>query len=198
MDEVVIKAMAKWPNVPAVYGWLSLDARGRWRIKGDIIAHRPSLAFIARNYAVDERGCWYFQNGPQRVFVQLEYTPWVLRLASEGHVETHTGHTVHDPRGAYVDEQGNLLIESELGIGLVEDRELERLSDGIALESGAAVDPELIAQILEHGLPRETAKLTLSVAGCRLAVHRIARTDVPARFGFVPNPSDGLRTDSSA
>ncbi|WZB62090.1 DUF2946 family protein [Achromobacter xylosoxidans] len=24
-------AIARWPDVPAAYGWLSLDARGRWR-----------------------------------------------------------------------------------------------------------------------------------------------------------------------
>ena len=28
MDESVIRALAKWPNVPAVYGWLSLSRRG--------------------------------------------------------------------------------------------------------------------------------------------------------------------------
>lgn len=193
MDEVVIKAMAKWPNVPAVYGWLSLDARGRWRIKGDIIAHRPSLAFIARNYAADERGCWYFQNGPQRVFVELEYTPWVLRLAGDRSVETHTGHSVHNPRAAYVDEQGNLLIESELGIGLVEDRELEQMSEGITLGSGESADPEQIAQVLERGVASAGASLVLSVGGRRLAVHGIARADVPSRFGYVASPSDDER-----
>jgi len=25
------------------------------------------------------RDPWYFQNGPQRVFVALDYTPWVLQ-----------------------------------------------------------------------------------------------------------------------
>ncbi|MFL6574046.1 MAG: DUF2946 family protein, partial [Burkholderiales bacterium] len=24
MDEIVARSLAKWPNVPAVYGWLSL------------------------------------------------------------------------------------------------------------------------------------------------------------------------------
>ncbi|MCD6666313.1 MAG: DUF2946 family protein, partial [Hydrogenophaga sp.] len=28
MDEIVKAAMAKWPQVPACYGWLGLDARG--------------------------------------------------------------------------------------------------------------------------------------------------------------------------
>ena len=34
MDETVIRAMAKWPDVPAVWGWLSLDRRGVWKLKG--------------------------------------------------------------------------------------------------------------------------------------------------------------------
>ena len=33
MDEIVIRGMLKWPNVPSVYGWLSLDRRGSWTIK---------------------------------------------------------------------------------------------------------------------------------------------------------------------
>ena len=34
--------------------------------------------FIARNYEADEHGRWFFQNGPQRVFVDLELAPLVL------------------------------------------------------------------------------------------------------------------------
>ncbi|HMN64893.1 MAG TPA: DUF2946 family protein, partial [Burkholderiaceae bacterium] len=30
MDEQVLHAMARWPDVPAVWGWLRLDRRGRW------------------------------------------------------------------------------------------------------------------------------------------------------------------------
>jgi len=33
MDEIVLRSMAKWPDVPAVYGWLALDRRGSFRIK---------------------------------------------------------------------------------------------------------------------------------------------------------------------
>ena len=55
MDESVLQAIAKWPNVPAVYGWLELDRRGRWLIKGDRIANPAVTGFIGRNYAADER-----------------------------------------------------------------------------------------------------------------------------------------------
>src|ERR1700693_3246190 len=73
MDEVVLRAIQKWPNVPSVYGWLSLDRRGNWSIKGEHIANPAIASFIGRNYARDEKGRWYFQNGPQRVFVTLVY-----------------------------------------------------------------------------------------------------------------------------
>ena len=37
MDELVQQAMAKWPNVPHCYGWLGLDARGRWYLRDRVI-----------------------------------------------------------------------------------------------------------------------------------------------------------------
>ena len=86
MDDIVRQAMAKWPNVPDCHDWLGLDARGHWymrddrvqaagpfpEVKGSLLRHDKLVAFIGRNYAADERGCWFFQNGPQRVFVELE------------------------------------------------------------------------------------------------------------------------------
>ena len=33
MDDIVRQAMAKWPHVPACYGWLGLDARGQWWLR---------------------------------------------------------------------------------------------------------------------------------------------------------------------
>ncbi len=97
MDEIVSRSMLKWPDVPAVYGWLSLDRRGNWAIKTaggrfERIANAAVREFIGRNYAADAGGRWYFQNGPQRVFVALDYTPWVYRLADAGEgILAHTG-----------------------------------------------------------------------------------------------------------
>ena len=94
MDDIVKAALAKWPNVPHCHGWLGLDARGQWfmrddriqaagpfpAVKGSRIDHEKLLAFIHRNYECDAEGCWFFQNGPQRVYVELEATPWIARL----------------------------------------------------------------------------------------------------------------------
>ena len=127
MDEIVARSLAKWPNVPAVYGWLDLDRRGNWLIKGERIGNLALREFIARNYAADERGCWFFQNGPQRVFVRLAYTPFVMHYQGEGLFD-HCGRAV-EALEAFLDDEGSVLIRGALGIGLLDDRDLERYAE---------------------------------------------------------------------
>ena len=67
----ITKANIKWPNVPDVYNWLSLDHRGNWLIKREKIHHQGFIDFINMHYTEDALGRWFFQNGPQRVFVSL-------------------------------------------------------------------------------------------------------------------------------
>ncbi|RCW74665.1 DUF2946 family protein [Pseudorhodoferax soli] len=135
MDDIVRQAIAKWPNVPDCYGWLGLDARGGWYLrdaqaqaagafaqggaaKGDLLRHDKLLAFIGRNYACDARGCWFFQNGPQRVFVELEAAPWVWRVAPDFSLSAHTGTAARLER-ALMDDQGRVFALTDLGLGLV-------------------------------------------------------------------------------
>jgi hypothetical protein len=127
MDEIVVRSLAKWPNVPAVYGWLDLDRRGNWLIKGQRIGNAALREFIGRNYAADERGCWYFQNGPQRVFVRLAYTPLVMHYEGEA-VFDHCGRRVQALE-TFLDDEGSVLIRCEHGIGLLDDRDLERYAE---------------------------------------------------------------------
>src|SRR5262245_24007335 len=110
MDEIVARPIAKWPNVPAVYGWLALDCRGNWSIKGERIRNPLIAEFIARNYASDERGRWFFQNGPQRVFVRLACTPLVYRTQPgiELAFFSHIGQEAQQVRAAWLDEAGKL------------------------------------------------------------------------------------------
>src|SRR5256885_15958649 len=89
MDDIVLRSMLKWPDLPAVYGWLSLDRRGNWMIKTaagrfERIAHAAVREFIGRDYASDREGRWDFQNGPQRGVVALDFTPWGYRLECPG------------------------------------------------------------------------------------------------------------------
>ena len=127
MDAVVAQAMAKWPNVPAVYGWLALDRRGNWLIKGERITNHALRAFIARNYEADEKGRWYFQNGPQRVYVSLAYTPLVVHHEGEPLLD-HCGRPFA-PTHAYVDDEGSVLLEAAGRVALLDDRDLERYAD---------------------------------------------------------------------
>ena len=127
MDEIVVRSLAKWPNVPAVYGWLDLDRRGNWLIKGERIGNRALREFIARNYAADASGCWFFQNGPQRVFVTLAYTPLVMHYEGESLLD-HCGRPTQALE-TFLDDEGSVLIRGERGIGLLDDRDLERYAE---------------------------------------------------------------------
>lgn len=132
MDEIVKAALKKWPNVPHCYGWLALDARGDWymrderiqaagpfpQVKGSRINHEKLREFIERNYAADEAGCWFFQNGPQRVYLQLEAAPWVWRVDAQGTVHSHTG-LATEVETSWLDEHDRLFLGTPLGLGLV-------------------------------------------------------------------------------
>ncbi len=131
MDEIVARSMAKWPDVPDVYGWLSLDRRGNWLIKNEKIGNRALREFICRNYQPDARGCWFFQNGPQRVFVSLAYTPLVVHLEGGNAADVlfdHCGRPFHLIE-AFVDEEGSVLMLGKAGIALLDDRDLAAYAD---------------------------------------------------------------------
>jgi hypothetical protein len=130
MDALVAQAMAKWPNVPAVYGWLSLDRRGNWRIKGERIANQALRDFISRNYESDSAGRWYFQNGPQRVYVTLDYTPLVVHYDGD-ELRDHCGRPFA-ARETYLDDEGSVLLAGEDTVALLDDRDLARFADSAA------------------------------------------------------------------
>ncbi|MBL8342104.1 MAG: DUF2946 family protein [Rubrivivax sp.] len=146
MDEIVKAALKKWPNVPHCYGWLALDARGDWymrderiqaagpfpRVKGSRIQHDKLLAFIHRNYTHDDHGAWFFQNGPQRVYVQLEAAPYVWRVGdlAPWPVAAHTGQPAV-PRSAWLDEAGRLFLDTDLGLGIVHSMDMVAAADAV-------------------------------------------------------------------
>ena len=127
MDETVLRSMAKWPDVPDVYGWLSLDRRGNWLIRGERIGNTALREFISRNYAADARGCWYFQNGPQRVFASLAYTPFVLHF-EDAALYDHCGRPFSLEQ-AFLDEDGSVLMQGKQRVGLLDDRDLAGYAD---------------------------------------------------------------------
>ena len=154
MDDIVKQAMAKWPTVPDCYGWLGLDARGNWYMrddraqacgsfasgragaKGSLLQHAKLIDFIGRNYAATVDGCWFFQNGPQRVFVDLEATPWVWRINPDGSIRSHSGQAANF-EAAYVDEAGYAYLRTDLGFGLVHTQDVALAAQ--AIEAGTWV-----------------------------------------------------------
>src|SRR5262245_26977940 len=188
MDEIVIRGMLRWPNVPAVYGWLALDRRGSWMIKNvsgrfERIANPAVNEFIGRNYAADVEGRWYFQNGPQRVFVALDYTPWVYRLDDAGvGLLAHTGAAPRALEAAFVDEAGALLLKAELGIGVLLDRDLSAFVERLTDAQGRTAE-----RLLEDVARGAEARALLRGSSIRVAPIRGA--DVPRLFGFVQRPT---------
>ena len=174
-----LSAIAKWPNVPACYDWLSLDRRGDWRLQGERMTHSGLIQFINRQYGSDESGCWFLQNGPQRVFVALAYTPWVFRREATGFV-SHTGAPTGLLKAVYLDEDGNLLLESELGIGLLDDRDLATFLAECRDGNGELAKDEEIVHLMETGAG--------DIRWQGLLVQTMAAADVPKRFNFNPNP----------
>jgi len=134
MDEAVLRSMAKWPDVPDVYGWLSLDRRGNWLLRStsatpsfERIGNQALRDFISRNYASDAKGRWYFQNGPQRVFVALAYTPLVLHFEAASLFD-HCGRPSQAEQ-AFLDEEGSVLMLGKPSLGLLDDRDLAAFAD---------------------------------------------------------------------
>ncbi len=58
MDDLVLRGMAKWPNVPAVYGWVALDRRGNWLILNDPVSNPLVRSFIRFSNALASGSAW--------------------------------------------------------------------------------------------------------------------------------------------
>lgn len=186
MDDIVRQAMARWPNVPNAYGWLALDRRGQWRLRnefaqqhglsGDPIRHEALVAYIERNYAHDAHGAWFFQNGPQRVFVSLAYAPWVVRI-HDGKLLTTSGRAFA-VESCHADEHGNVVLggkvegEPATQAALLHDHDLDAFSSACTWH-GESCGADL--GVFRH-------------AGRDLPIEPIAEAEVPGRFGFIRTP----------
>ena len=201
MDDIVKRAMIKWPNVPHCYGWLALDARGNWRMRdeptqhanlpGDKIVHAALLGFINRNYLADEVGRWYFQNGPQRVFVNLESTPFIARTDAADGLVLHTGEALSTLDAAWLTESGKLVIQVDGRIAQIDDRDLQQCLPWLTQErAGATANLAVDEQFLLDWIadPSDARALCLSYRSQQIAVHRLDEASMASRFGFVLTP----------
>lgn len=163
MDDIVRQALVKWPDVPDCYGWLGLDARGNWFMrddrvqtqgpfggggahsKGSQLQHDKLIEFIQRNYEPDAQGRWFFQNGPQRVYVELEATPLIWRVSNDFSIRDHMGRTAQ-VRLCLLDEHGRLYLDTDSGFGLVHTMDMSYAAD--AVEQGQWVPQDVVADDL--------------------------------------------------
>jgi hypothetical protein len=194
MDDIVKQAMAKWPNVPHCYGWLALDARGNWRMRdeaaqqadsaGDKLNNATLVGFINRNYAHDDAGRWYFQNGPQRVYVNLEATPYVARTDPAQGLVLQTGAPLASIERLYLTEVGVAIVQAGEIVAQVDDRDVAQLFEALEL-NGQAPGDEALLRWLDDG----AGALILRWRGQAVPVERIERDTLPERFGFVRTPA---------
>lgn len=199
MDAVVHAAMRRWPDVPDVFNWLLLDERGRYRIRArdyefskrfDTIGNPAVVDFIGRNYQPDADGRWYFQNGPQRVFVNLAVTPWVFRFNEAGAPFTQAGHVATRVDAVLIDERATPILATDLGPGMVDDRDLPVFLRNLVGPSGKTMDDDTISDWIAAP---SSAQVTLQLPAWRLPVSPVERAALAGRFGFVaaPQPPDG-------
>lgn len=191
MDASVIAALARWPNVPAVFGWLSLTARGQWRLRGEPIRNAAICEFIGRNYAGDDSGRWYFQNGPQRVYVSLELTPWVYRLDTSGSIATHTGTAPNRCTDAALLDNDRIVLVTELGPGVIDDRDASRFLRAVSDAAGHPLETRDGERWL---LGTDDAYLVperLSLEGTATRFERISSDLLERRWNFVRQPAEG-------
>ena len=194
MDEQVLRGMARWPDVPAVFGWLALDRRGTWLLRGEPITNPVVIAYIGRNYERDSNGRWFFQNGPQRVFLDLDYTPHVYRaLNASGQplaLESHTGAQVTALQGVWIDETGALLVETEHGVGVIHDRDLEVTLPSLVDSNGRSLEEDALENAMTSLQQGKPAPVWMRLAASNVRVEPIRSDSVPARFGYLRHPGD--------
>ena len=204
MDEQVLRSLIKWPNVPHCFGWLALDRRGQWRMRdeyaqtnqlpGNVIQHVALNEFISRNYAHDSLGRYFFQNGPQRVFITLDATPWIARMIpseSGPQLSTQCG-TEIKPHGALSDEKGNIYITGSIP---------QSLSDQIDSTVFTQTESLSIALLHDHDLDLFSDQSQVEEDACSfrgswqwdgkdLPIEPIHSPELAGRFHFIKAPSN--------
>jgi hypothetical protein len=204
MDEQVLRSLIKWPNVPDCFGWLALDRRGQWRMRdefaqqhklpGQVITHRSLNEFISRNYACDSLGRYFFQNGPQRVFITLDATPWIARIIpSESGLELLTQcNNPIEASGALSDENGNIYILGKVNQLTYKEKNKEPFSNE---------ECQTVALLHDHDLDQFSQLAKLHEVACsfsgswewqgkQLPIDLIYSEELAARYQFIAKPSD--------
>ena len=204
MDQTVLDAQIRWPDVPAAYGWLSLSARGEWRLHplGDAqlggagvgISNQQILTFIGRNYAVEPAGAWFFQNGPQRVYVRLDASPFITRVdPALGALITHNGLTITTVVQWLLDETGQLYAQTNLGAARIDDRDLSILAELLFTADSrgllAVLEEYELDQLPDRGFSFFDPTQRFLALRQPALLQAVKQKDVPLTLNFIANPA---------
>ena len=161
-------------------------------LAGQVIEHLALKELITRNYACDSLGRYFFQNGPQRVFISLDATPWIARLIpSNEHLQLKTQCQSNiDPSAALSDENGNIYIVGLIERVMYQDIEKQQLNREKVLS---------VALLHDHDLDlfSELAKLHEEACsfggswnwhGKQLPLNPIHSKELSALFNFISKP----------
>jgi hypothetical protein len=217
MDQSVLDAVQRWPNVPAVYGWLSLSARGDWRLHplgdaqsggpGEGISNPQILGFMGRNYASEPHGEWFFQNGPQRVYVRLDAAPYIVHVEpNTSALKTHNGRVVEHVFGWFVDEYGQLYAQTDLGAARIDDRDLGLLAEILQTPEGLSLLDILDTLYTLNAEPSDTSTALCDPTACLLSdpfghysalrksvvIVHLLHARLAETLGFVKNPQGAV------
>jgi hypothetical protein len=156
---------------------------------GESIENKQILRFIDRNYTHDNEGRWFFQNGPQRVFVRIDAAPLVIAVDdASGLLHSHNGHLIEKIDFWLIDDDGHLFIQSPTGAGQIVDKDLARLVDTLFTTEGTS-----LLDWWSHANQTVTTihdpKGHFSVCAQPLKLERLKDGQAPAtRLGFIANP----------
>ena len=198
MDDLVKQAMAKWPNVPDCYGWLGLDERGHWYLrddaaqasgsfqsgaKGSLLRHDKLIEFIHRNYARDAQGAWYFQNGPQRVYVDLAATPFIARTDGADGLVLHDRAPLATPRQVWMTEQGQMIFQNAHRVAMLDDRDIVQCLPRLRWRGSLCDDSQLL-----DWLEAPDDGLCFLFGDQALAVGLVRQAEMATTLGFIARP----------
>ena len=164
------------------------------KLPGQVIGHRALNEFISRNYACDSLGRYFFQNGPQRVFITLDATPWVARItpSENGLALISQCNNPIEASGALSDETGNIYILGKLKQLTFKERNAEQFSKE---------DCQTVALLHDHDLDHFSRLAKLHEEACsfggswewqgqQLPLDPIHSEELATRFKFIARPSD--------
>lgn len=212
MDEIVQKALKKWPNVPHAFGWISLNQAGKWRFHpggdfqanpaGESIDNQQIAAFLGRNYMASDDGCWFIQNGPQRVYVTLPFAPLIMRLDdTAAHFVTHNGLQIKRISRWLIDENGHIYAESDAGPCMLDSHDMQHFIDHCRVHAGTdskqptPLDEEILGSIMSGD---NDASYTLNwgeSSDYSSPLEHAGSDDIPTQLGFVRFPTASEKSD---